>query len=101
MLGVAQYHKILLPKGWPRRVRSGVIQVLSLARGARQITPSRGRLWPAWHRLISLAHYTGTLQWTTTLAHGITTLTPVSTIKLAYDLQWMQIRRRIYSSSIS
>jgi hypothetical protein len=31
MLGVVQYHTIPLPKGWPRRVRSAVIQVISLA----------------------------------------------------------------------
>ncbi len=31
MLGVAQYHTIPLPKGWPRRVCSAVIQVISLA----------------------------------------------------------------------
>ncbi len=31
MPGITQYHTILLPKGWPRRVRSAVIQVISLA----------------------------------------------------------------------
>jgi putative transposase len=31
MLRVAQYHTIPLPKGWPHRVRSAVIQVISLA----------------------------------------------------------------------
>jgi transposase InsO family protein len=31
MLGAAQYHTIPLPKGWPRRVRAAVIQVISLA----------------------------------------------------------------------
>ena len=31
MLGVARYQTIPLPKSWPRRVRSAVIQVLSLA----------------------------------------------------------------------
>jgi transcriptional regulator with XRE-family HTH domain len=31
MLGVAQSHTIPLPKGWPRRVQSAVIQVISLA----------------------------------------------------------------------
>jgi hypothetical protein len=30
MLGAAQYHTIPLPKGWPRRVRSAVIHVMSL-----------------------------------------------------------------------
>jgi hypothetical protein len=58
MLGVARYHTIPLPKGWPRRVRSAVIQVISLARAARRITPSRGRTWPSQHRLVSLDHYT-------------------------------------------
>jgi hypothetical protein len=40
MLGVARYHTIPLPKSWPRRVRSAVIQVISLARVPRRITPS-------------------------------------------------------------
>ncbi len=31
MLGTPQHHNIPLPKGWPRRVRSAVIQVVSLA----------------------------------------------------------------------
>jgi hypothetical protein len=31
MLRIAQYQKIPLPKGWPRRVRSAIIQVICLA----------------------------------------------------------------------
>ncbi len=31
MLGIAYYPTIPLPKGWPRPVRSAVIQVISLA----------------------------------------------------------------------
>jgi len=31
MLRIAYYHTIPLPKGWPHRVRSAVIQVISLA----------------------------------------------------------------------
>ena len=42
MLRVARYHTTPLPKGWPHRVRSAVIQVISLARVARRITPPRG-----------------------------------------------------------
>ncbi len=57
MPGMAQYHNIPLPKGWPRRIRSAVIQVISLARIARRITRSRGRTWPSRHRLVSLVHY--------------------------------------------
>ncbi len=30
-MGVARYHTIPLPKGWPRRVRSAVIHVVPLA----------------------------------------------------------------------
>jgi hypothetical protein len=58
MLRVVQYHTISLPKGWPRRVRSAVIQVISLARAARRITPSVDRSWPSRYRIISLVHYT-------------------------------------------
>jgi hypothetical protein len=58
MLTLAQYHTIPLPKGWPRRVRSAVIQVIPLARVSRRITPSRGRTRSARHRLVSLVHYT-------------------------------------------
>jgi hypothetical protein len=43
MLGVAQYHTIPLPKGWPRRVRSAVIQVVSLAHYSLVVT----RRWAA------------------------------------------------------
>ena len=41
MLEVAHYRNIPLPKGWARSVRSAVIQVISLARVARLITPPR------------------------------------------------------------
>lgn len=61
MLGVARYHTIPLPGNWPGRVRFPVIQVISLARVASRITPSRGRTWPSRHRPISLDHYTPTL----------------------------------------
>jgi hypothetical protein len=81
MLGVARYHTIPLPKGWPRRVdelagmdshvrctaehqfllvprhRSGSFE-LSHRRVARRITPSRGRTWAFRRRLVSLDHYT-------------------------------------------
>ncbi len=63
MREVAQYHTIPLPKGWPRRVRSAVIQVISLARIARRISPSRVRTWPSRHRLLSPHHHT---RWTIT-----------------------------------
>ncbi len=62
MLRVAQYHNIPLPKGWPRRVRSAVIQVISLARIAGRITPSRGGTWPSRRRLISVDHFTDRLK---------------------------------------
>ena len=58
MLGVAK-HTMPLPKGWPRRVQSAVIQVISLARVARRIAPSQGRLWPARLSVLSVDHYTG------------------------------------------
>ena len=58
MLGATQYHTIPLPKGWPRRLRSAVIQVFAPAHVARRVTPSRVRAWPAQHCLVSLAHYT-------------------------------------------
>jgi hypothetical protein len=57
MLGFARYHTLSLPKGWPRRVRSAVIQMISLARVTRLLTPYRGRTWPSRHRLVSLAHH--------------------------------------------
>ena len=57
MPGITQYHTIPLPKGWPRRVRSAVIQAISLARVARRITPSGVRTWPSRHRSVSLVHY--------------------------------------------
>jgi hypothetical protein len=44
MLGVAQYHTIPLPKGWPRRVRSAIIHVISLARVARTPGPFFSRI---------------------------------------------------------
>jgi hypothetical protein len=61
MLGVARYHTIPLPKGWPRRVRAAVIQVIPLSRVARRITPSLVRTWPSRHRLVSLVHYTSSV----------------------------------------
>ncbi len=57
MSGIAQPHNIPLPRGWPRRVRSAVIQVISLARVARRTTPFRGRSCLACPRLVSLVHY--------------------------------------------
>ncbi len=57
MPGITQYHTIPLPKGWPRRVRSAVIQAISLARVARRITRSGVRSWPSRHRLLSVDHY--------------------------------------------
>ncbi len=40
MPGMAQYHNIPLPKGWPRRVRSAVIQLISLAHYSLIVTRS-------------------------------------------------------------
>ena len=57
MLGIAQYHNIPLPKGWPRRVRSAVIQVISLARVTNRIALSQGQTWHSRHRFVSLVHY--------------------------------------------
>jgi len=34
----AQFHPLPLPRGWPRRVRSAVIQVISLARTSLTLT---------------------------------------------------------------
>ena len=39
MLGMAQYHTIPRPKGWPGRVDSAVIRALSVARVARGARP--------------------------------------------------------------
>jgi hypothetical protein len=52
MLGVAQYQTIPLPKSWPCRVRSAVIQVISLAHFSLITT----RSWPAnsWNARVRL-----------------------------------------------
>lgn len=38
MPGAAPHHPLPLPRGWPRRVRSAVIQVISLARTSLALT---------------------------------------------------------------
>jgi transposase InsO family protein len=52
MLRISQYHKIPLPKAWPHRVRSAVIQVISLAHFSLIIT----RSWAAdsWNARVRL-----------------------------------------------
>jgi hypothetical protein len=57
MLGVARYHTIPLPKGWPRRVRSAVVRVISLVRVARPITRAGVRTSPSRQRSLSVEHY--------------------------------------------
>ncbi len=95
MLRIAQYHKIPLPKGWPRRVRSAVIHVISLAHVAGRITPGRGRLWPARHRIVSLVHYTGLYAAHCTLDERfwgpsdiIYSLTDGREVRVLDDLRW-------------
>jgi hypothetical protein len=48
MLRLAQYHTIPLPKGWPRRVRSAVIHVISLAHCSGPASPGGKGMsrWP-------------------------------------------------------
>jgi hypothetical protein len=38
MLRPANFHPLPLPRGWPRRVRSAVVQVISLARTSLALT---------------------------------------------------------------
>jgi transposase InsO family protein len=52
MLGLAQYHNIPLPRGWPRRVRSAVIQVISLAHFS--LITTRGWAANSWNARVRL-----------------------------------------------
>lgn len=60
MLGIAHYHAIPLPKGWPRRVRSTVIHVISLAHFSLIAT----RSWAAnsWNARVRLKSQNGRLR---------------------------------------
>ena len=52
MLGKAQYYNIPLPRGWPHRVRSAVIQVISLAHFS--LTTTRSWAAHSWNARIRL-----------------------------------------------
>ncbi len=52
MPGMAQYYNIPLPKGWPHRVRSAVIQVISLAHFS--LTTTRSWAAHSWNARIRL-----------------------------------------------
>ena len=52
MPGVLLHHPLPLPRGWPRRVRSAVIQVISLA--GTSLAATRGWAANSWNARVRL-----------------------------------------------